>query len=197
MERIDARGKPCPQPVVMVRKALEQGVSKVEILVDNAVSASNVKRFLQSQGFSVSEELHGADFILRGTGSPDAAPPIRPEPGTAQGKGYAVFIQSDVLGLPDATLGEGLVKAFLSNLADRGETPSVVALMNGGVLLSLEGTSTCESLRKLEAKGVPVLVCGTCAKHYGVTEKVGAGCLSNMMEITDTLLLAPKVLTIA
>ncbi len=181
----------------MVRKALEQGVSKVEILVDNAVSASNVKRFLQSQGFSVSEELHGADFILRGTGSPDAAPPIRPEPGTAQGKGYAVFIQSDVLGLPDATLGEGLVKAFLSNLADRGETPSVVALMNGGVLLSLEGTSTCESLRKLEAKGVPVLVCGTCAKHYGVTEKVGAGCLSNMMEITDTLLLAPKVLTIA
>ena len=197
MERIDARGKPCPQPVVMVRKALEQGVSKVEILVDNAVSASNVKRFLQSQGFSVSEELHGADFILRGTGSPDAAPPIRPEPGTAQGKGYAVFIQSNVLGLPDTTLGEGLVKAFLSNLADRGEAPSVVALMNGGVLLSLDGTSTCESLRRLEARGVQVLVCGTCAKHYGVTEKVGSGCLSNMMEITDTLLLAPKVLTIA
>ena len=197
MERIDARGKPCPQPVVMVRKALEQGVSKVEILVDNAVSASNVKRFLQSQGFSVSEELHGADFILRGTGSPDAAPPIRPEPGTAQGKGYAVFIQSNVLGLPDTTLGEGLVKAFLSNLADRGEAPSVVALMNGGVLLSLEGTSTCESLRRLEARGVQVLVCGKCAKHYGVTEKVGSGCLSNMMEITDTLLLATKVLTIA
>ena len=132
MERIDARGKPCPQPVVMARKALEQGMSKIEILVDNAVSASNVKRFLQSQGFSVSEELHGADFILRGTGSPDAAPLPRTEAGTSQGKGYAVFIQSNVLGFPDTTLGEGLVKAFLSNLADRGETPSVVALMNGG-----------------------------------------------------------------
>jgi len=69
--------------------------------------------------------------------------------------------------------------------------------MNGGVLLALEGTSTCETLKKMEGKGVTVLVCGTCAKHFGVTEQVKAGCISNMMEITDALLSAPKVLTIA
>lgn len=196
MEKIDARGKPCPQPVVLARKAVEQGASEIEITVDNAVAASNVTRFLQSQGFSVTEELQGADFILRGAGSSDTEPLSRPESGAAREKGYAVFIQNNILGLPDALLGEGLVKAFLSNLADRGEAPSVVALMNGGVLLSLEGASTCESLKKLENKGVSVLVCGTCTKHYGVTEKVGAGCVSNMMEITDALLAAPKVLTL-
>lgn len=194
---IDARGKPCPQPVVLARKALEEGVSKVEVLVDNAVSASNVKRFLESQGFSVAEELHGADFIIRGTGSPNLAPAKRPDKAPATEKGYAVFLQNNVLGSPDAILGEGLVKAFLSNLADRRETPLVVALMNGGVLLALEGTSTCETLKKLEDKGVSVLVCGTCAKHFGVTGQVGAGCISNMMEITDALLAAPKVLTVA
>lgn len=194
---IDARGKPCPQPVVLARKALEQGISKLEILVDNAVSASNVKRFLESQGFSVTEELHGADFVIRGTGSPIPAPAPRPEKNPATGKGYAVFLESSVLGSPDPTLGEGLVKAFLSNLADRNEPPLVVALMNGSVLLAVEGTSTCETLKKLEDKGVTILVCGTCTKHFGVTEKIGVGCISNMMEITDALLATPKVLTIA
>ncbi len=197
METIDARGKPCPQPVVLVKKALEQGSANLEILVDNAVSASNVKRFLESQGFSVTEELHGADFIIRGIGSPNLSPSARPQKVQAGEKGYAVFLQSNVLGSPDATLGEGLVKAFLSNLADREDAPLVVALMNGGVLLALEGTSTCETLKKMEEKGVTVLVCGTCTKHFGVTEKVGAGCISNMMEITDALLAAPRVLTIA
>lgn len=197
METIDARGKPCPQPVVLVRKAIEQGSANLEILVDNAVSASNVKRFLESQGFSVTEELHGADFILRGIGSPSTSPSARPQKVLAEEKGYAVFLQSSVLGYPDETLGEGLIKAFLSNLADREDPPLVVALMNGSVHLALEGTSTCESLRKLESRGVSILVCGTCTKHFGVTDKVGVGCISNMMEITDALLAAPKVLTIA
>ncbi|NLI96670.1 MAG: sulfurtransferase-like selenium metabolism protein YedF [Synergistaceae bacterium] len=197
MEMIDARGKPCPQPVVLVKKAIEQGASKLEILVDNAVSASNVKRFLESQGFSVTEELHGADFVIRGLGSPSASPSARTEKAQGAEKGYAVFLQKSVLGFPDEVLGEGLMKAFLSNLAEREEAPLVVALMNGAVLLALEDTSTCESLRKLEGKGVSILVCGTCTKHFGVTEKVGVGCISNMMEITDALLAAPKVLTIA
>jgi len=47
--------------------------------------------------------------------------------------------------------GSGFYLCFRTSLADRGEAPSVVALMNGGVLLSLEGTSTCESLEKLKS----------------------------------------------
>lgn len=194
---IDARGKPCPQPVVLVKRALEQGAASLEIVVDNAVSASNVKRFLESQGFSATEELHGADFVIRGAGTPNPVPTAGPGKMPATGKGYAIFLESSLLGSPDAILGEALMKAFLSNLADRDEPPLVVALMNGSVFLAVEGTSTCETLKKLEEKGVPVLVCGTCTKHFGVTEKIGVGCISNMMEITDTLIAAPKVLTIA
>lgn len=194
---IDARGKPCPQPVVLVKRALEQGAVSLEIVVDNAVSASNVKRFLESQGFSATEELHGADFVIRGAGTPNPVPAARPEKMPATGKGYAIFLESSLLGSPDAILGEALMKAFLSNLADREEPPLVVALMNGSVFLAVEGTSTCETLKKLEGKGVSILVCGTCTKHFGVTEKIGVGCISNMMEITDVLLAAPRVLTIA
>ena len=195
--KIDARGKPCPQPVVLVKRALEQGAGILEIVVDNAVSASNVKRFLESQGFSATEELHGADFVIRATGTPNPAPATRPEKTPTPDKGYAVFLEKNVLGSPDEILGEALMKAFLSNLADRDEPPLVVALMNGSVFLAMEGTSTCETLKKLEEKGVSVLVCGTCTKHFGVTEKIGVGCISNMMEITDALLASPKVLTIA
>lgn len=53
MERIDARGRSCPQPVIMTKAQIESGARELEVLLDNAVSASNVKRFLESRGYSV------------------------------------------------------------------------------------------------------------------------------------------------
>ena len=53
MKTINARGKACPEPVVMTKACVDQGEEELEILLDNPMSASNVMRFLESKDFSV------------------------------------------------------------------------------------------------------------------------------------------------
>ena len=82
------------------------------------------------------------------------------------------------------------MKAFLGTLTQYSdaERPEVIALMNEGVKLAVKGTSSAETLAEFEAKGGKVLVCGTCLKHFGLTELLGAGVVSNMFEIASALL---------
>ena len=42
---IDARGRSCPEPVIMIKKAMTTKESSYEMLVDNRVSVENVTRF--------------------------------------------------------------------------------------------------------------------------------------------------------
>ena len=51
MERIDAMGKNCPQPVMMTKAAVDKGAGELEVLVDNEVAVSNVEKFLRSRGY--------------------------------------------------------------------------------------------------------------------------------------------------
>ena len=103
-----------------------------------------------------------------------------------------MLLLSKTLGNESPELGDVLMKAFLGTLAQRKDLPSVVALMNGGVFLALPDHSTCDTLKEMEANGVKVLVCGTCARHFGIVESVGVGSVSNMFEITEEVLSASK-----
>ena len=49
MERIDAMGKNCPQPVMMTRAAVDKGATELEVRVDNEIAVSNVEKYLRSR----------------------------------------------------------------------------------------------------------------------------------------------------
>jgi sulfur relay (sulfurtransferase) complex TusBCD TusD component (DsrE family) len=68
--------------------------------------------------------------------------------------------------------------------------------MNGGVFLSLPDSSASDTLKEMEAQGTRVLVCGTCTKHFGVTDRVCVGSISNMFEITSEVFAAAKPVVI-
>ena len=51
---IDARGRSCPEPVLLTKKALTDGKPQVTVLVDNAVAKENVTRFATKAGYTVS-----------------------------------------------------------------------------------------------------------------------------------------------
>ena len=53
MERIDARGISCPQPVLMAKNAIEKSPEGIDILVDNNTAKNNVSRFLKNQGYKL------------------------------------------------------------------------------------------------------------------------------------------------
>lgn len=62
---VDARGRSCPEPVVMTKNALEAGGVPLEVLVDNEVAKENVTRFAQSRGHQVKiTELNDEEYKL-------------------------------------------------------------------------------------------------------------------------------------
>ena len=68
--------------------------------------------------------------------------------------------------------------------------------MNEGVKLALPEASTCDHLKDLERAGTNILVCGTCTNHFGITDRVGVGTISNMFEILEAVTGADKTLSI-
>ena len=66
MERIvvDARGRSCPEPVILTKNALARKAAGYEILVDNRTALGNVSRFLTHAGKTVKVEEQGEDFRI-------------------------------------------------------------------------------------------------------------------------------------
>ncbi len=65
-EKIDARGLSCPQPVVLVKKAMDRlGKGEIEVWVDTATSRENVSRLARNAGFQVTEQEKEGEFILK------------------------------------------------------------------------------------------------------------------------------------
>jgi TusA-related sulfurtransferase len=67
IKRIDARGLSCPQPVVLVDRAVQEGNTDLEILVDNEVSRENVLRMATRRGLKTDVRREGSDTIIRAT----------------------------------------------------------------------------------------------------------------------------------
>ncbi len=61
MNQIDARGYSCPEPVLMTKRALEQGRPLV-VLVDNETPLENIRRFAANLGYQVEWKELGEDF---------------------------------------------------------------------------------------------------------------------------------------
>lgn len=64
MERLDARGLSCPEPVIMIRKAMMSGADAYEMVVDDHASKENVTRYAQHQGYAVSVAEQGGEYTL-------------------------------------------------------------------------------------------------------------------------------------
>ncbi len=61
---LDARGLSCPEPVVMLRKAMMTKEDKYIITVDNVTSRENVTRYAEHQGYQVSVTGQGGEYTL-------------------------------------------------------------------------------------------------------------------------------------
>jgi tRNA 2-thiouridine synthesizing protein A len=64
-KQIDARGLSCPQPVVLVDRAVKDGNTDLEILVDNEVARENVMRLAARRGLQTDVRQEGADIVIR------------------------------------------------------------------------------------------------------------------------------------
>ena len=61
---LDARGLSCPEPVVMIRKAMASQETEYTIVVDNITAKENVTRYAEHQGYTVTVAQDGDDYTL-------------------------------------------------------------------------------------------------------------------------------------
>ena len=64
MKVLDARGLSCPEPVIIMRKAMMSKDTEYEIVVDNVVSRENVTRFAEHQGYKVTVSENTGEYTL-------------------------------------------------------------------------------------------------------------------------------------
>ena len=63
-DKIDARGLSCPQPVVLTQKAIKDGKTEFQVMVDSEVSKENVIRCIERNKMSASVSADGDVFTI-------------------------------------------------------------------------------------------------------------------------------------
>ena len=61
---LDARGLSCPEPVVMIRKAMMSKDAEYVMVVDNPTAKENVTRYAEHQGYNVAVAENGDEYTL-------------------------------------------------------------------------------------------------------------------------------------
>lgn len=194
---IDARGKACPTPVIMAKKAISAGESTFTVLVDNTTAVENLKRLAANQGFDAAVTEQGGAFHLAfvRTGCAACEEAVN-SPLPAPGGGWAVFVGRDIIGDGDRELGTNLMRMFFYTLSQGEDKPGAVLFMNAGVKLPTLDEQIVEHLKALSAVGVEILVCGTCLNFYGLTDQLQVGTVSNMYDIVTRMQKAGKVVSL-
>lgn len=188
---LDAKGKPCPQPVVLSLKALADCApgEALEVLVDNEAAVENLRRMASSKGRTaqVREEQGGWRVTIAAPDGSVVQPAAETPIACVPCGGAVVAVSGATMGRGDEKLGAILMKGFLYALARLETPPRTVVFFNGGAHLTCEGSESLEDLRLLAESGTEILTCGTCLDFYGLKDKLAVGGVTNMYRITELL----------
>ncbi len=196
---VDARGELCPRPLILTKQALSACLpgQPVRILIDNEISKDNVMTFLSDNGVEAECVENGGIYSLllygaeRALSRPDAAAYCAPE---RYGKPHVIVVKSNRMGTGDDSLGELLLRAFITTIKEVSPLPGAIVFYNSGIFLTLDESPVLGELRDLEGRGVKLYICGTCADYYGKRGEVRVGVISNMYTIMETVTTAAKVI---
>lgn len=201
MIKVDAMGDTCPIPVVKTKNAIKElnGSGEVMTLVDNEIAVQNLTKMANQKGYGVkSQKLGEGQYEVIMTISEDGTSTATEQPEStieeqtvcypdARKKNTVVVLSSSTMGNGDDELGAILMKGFIYALSQQDELPITIFMYNGGAKISCEESPSLEDLKSLEAQGVEILTCGTCLNHYGLTDKLKVGEVTNMYVIAEKM----------
>lgn len=190
---VDARGLACPQPVILTRKALQEGAD-VQVIVDNQVAQRNVTRMAEKSGHAVRmEERQEGIHLFISAEDTSTEPALEKETDSAVDDALVLFVSSEYMGRGEhKELGHVLIRGFFHTLGEITPVPGTVIFVNSGVKLVVEGSPVLDDLAALTEIGVEILACGTCLSYYELEDEIAVGEISNMYTIAETLLNAER-----
>jgi selenium metabolism protein YedF len=153
---VDARGLPCPQPVIKTKEAFEQSKGEpLEVIVSSQESRDNVIRFLTHNRVEIDkvEDKSGEFFILTRKSEKKIKAEIPHETYVCApqqtGIGTTIFINKDRIGHGSDELGGNLIKAYIATIKELSVQPRTICFMNSGVKLAVKGAETLPYLKEL------------------------------------------------
>jgi selenium metabolism protein YedF len=193
---VDARGLPCPQPVILTRNAMQES-DAVTTIVDNETARQNVTRMAEKAGATVQVEQRADGIYLHVSGGRKRQEEEVACEATTVGGPLVLVVPGEFMGRGEHDeLGQVLIRGFFHTLGEVQPLPERIIFFNGGVKLVALGSPVLEDLQGLRDRGVEILACGTCLGYYGLKEQVAVGEISNMYTIAETLLGAGKVISL-
>ncbi|MDD3471533.1 MAG: sulfurtransferase-like selenium metabolism protein YedF [Syntrophaceae bacterium] len=200
---VDTRRLNCPQPVLLAKKAMDNlDINEFLILVDNRISKENLCRFINSQGLEYTVKELGSDSyeILASRSQKEFSSPQAPSDTPynlecSEDSSIVIYVGTCAMGSGDYELGIKLMRGFLRTLIDMDFRPWRMIFINSGVKLTSTDEEATEALNMMAEKGVEILSCGTCLKHYGLEDKLAVGRTTTMYEVIESLHQAKKVIS--
>ncbi len=191
----------CPMPVIKTKQELETFENgSLEVTVDNNTAKENLLKLAASMQLAVElkEEagIYKVTFVKTGHTSLPKEPEEETSSLTMEVSEEIIMIGSNLLGVGDEALGAILMRGFIYTLSEAKPFPKKILFVNSGVKLTTENEEAIENLKKMEAKGVEILSCGTCLDYYHVKDNLGVGTVANMYDIVDALKKNPNRLVV-
>ena len=97
----------------------------------------------------------------------------------------------------DRQLGKVLLETYIYTLSELEFLPKSIILFNEAVLLTLPISDCCLYLKRLQDRGVEILVCDTSANYYDIVKRIQVGKLIGMKSIIEKQLGATKIINIS
>lgn len=188
---VDTRGLVSPDPVMMIRKALDaQEITDVLAIVDDRAALEHVDCLARTMNLtSMVDEHDGTYFVSL---SKQEVQPYKQNLKSST----VILVKSNVLGQGDDKLGAMLMQSLLHSFTQMdGEIKSLIFL-NSGVLLTTAGSHMLGHIKQLEQGGVEVFSCSTCLEFYGLADKLEVGRVINMCAVAEEMLRAARVIAL-
>jgi selenium metabolism protein YedF len=190
---VDTRGKSCPEPVIITKKALEDTTNdKLVIYVDSEVSKENILRYLDSAGAKgkVQEKAGYSEIIVEISQTQQTSNTIN----KTIKKGLIYYISSDAAGSGDCELGQKLMVNMISTIEKLDYLPELMFFINTGIYLTTLNENTIVPLKKLTDNGVKIYTCGTCLNYFKLENTLKVGQVTDMFSLLTALTSAHNII---
>ncbi len=103
-------------------------------------------------------------------------------------KGKVFLLSSEGVGYGEEMLGYQILATMLESLGKRADKPAAIVCWNTAVKLLAEGSPLVPHFKKLQEKGVDILLGKLCVRECELDGKIAVGKEATMDEILDLLL---------
>ncbi len=111
-------------------------------------------------------------------------------------KDSVILVTREGMGDAPADLQATLIINYLKLLIENELSPAAICFYGNGVKLVVEGSPVTGFLETLESRGVHLIICMTCLRHFNLSDKVRVGIVGGMGDILAAQMKAAKIISL-